>query len=430
MADLDLDTATAGRPGPGRGAAEEDLRPIPRIAIQAFCETQSIAAVMEAAAQDRRMSRAHMKTHLGGLPAATEFYQSAPTPNLIFVESKAPPGETLETLERLAAVCDAGTKVVVIGHVNDVVLYRELLRRGVSEYMVAPFTLFDVVRTIGDLYFDPQSEPLGRMVAFVSAKGGAGSSTIAHNVAFSMARRFGTDVVIADLDLAFGTAGLDFNQDPPQGIADALQSPDRLDDVFLDRILAKCADHLSLLAAPATLDRTYDLGESALDNVLDVVRQNVPTVVVDIPHVWTSWAKRLLTSADEIVLVAEPDLANLRNAKNIVDQLKALRPNDSPPRFVINQAGMPKRPEIKPDDFKKALEIEPLAVIPFDAQLFGSAANNGQMVAEINAKSPAAEIFDTIAKTVTGRTEVLRTKKPGSLAPILSRLGVARKKSA
>ena len=64
--------------------------------------------------------------------------------------------------------------------------------------------------------------------------------------------------MVADLDLGFGTAGLDYNQDPPQGIADAVFSPDRVDTAFIDRLLSKCTDHLSLLAAPATLDRVYD----------------------------------------------------------------------------------------------------------------------------------------------------------------------------
>src|SRR5690606_5106614 len=150
------------------------------------------------------------------------FYSGAPTPNLIFVESRGSREDILVALDRLAGVCDAGTKVIVIGHVNDVLLYRELLKRGLSEYMVWRFGLFDVIRTVSDLYSDPEAEPVGRTTTFVGAKGGVGASTVAHNVGFAIARLFGADVVVADLDLAFGTAGLDFNIDPAQGIGDAL----------------------------------------------------------------------------------------------------------------------------------------------------------------------------------------------------------------
>ncbi|WP_244635604.1 AAA family ATPase [Chthonobacter albigriseus] len=411
-----------------RIAETADLRPIPRIAIQAFCETPEVASVLERAAADRRMAKTHVKIHMGGIEAATDFYGSAPTPNLLFVESTKGRDAVLDAVDRLAGVCDPGTKVILIGTTNDVLLYRELLRRGVSDYMVVPFDLFDVIREIGEIYLDPSSGPIGKTIAFLGAKGGAGSSTIAHNVAFALSRQFEAEVVIGDMDLAWGTAGLDFNQDPPQGIADAVFSPDRVDDMFLDRILAKCADNLSLLAAPATLDRTYDFSEESFTGIVDVMRAGVPAIVLDVPHVWTAWVRRVLTLADEVVITSVPDLASLRNAKNIVDQLKLMRPNDQPPRLIINQVGVPKRPEIKADDFKKALGMDPVAIIPFEPHLFGSAANNGQMIAEVNGKSPVAEIFEEIARLVVGRT-VARKVRKSAIAPLLSRFSIGRRKA-
>src|SRR6202011_5266985 len=187
---------------------------------------------------------------------------------------------------------------------------------------------------------------VGRIIAVVGAKGGVGSSTIAHNVAWAIARDLAMDSVVADLDLAFGTAGLDYNQDPPQGIADAVFSPDRVDTAFIDRLLAKCTDHLSLLAAPATLERVYDFGVNAFDAIFDTLRMTTPCIVLDVPHQWTAWTRRALEGADDILIVAEPDLANLRNAKNMLNVLKASRPNDQMPLFCLNHVDMPKRPEI------------------------------------------------------------------------------------
>ena len=396
-------------------------RSIPRIAVQAFCETPEVAAALEAAARDRRMSRAHCKVLMGGLPAAVEFYGSAPTPNLVVVESKGRSDEILAQLDGLAEVCDPGTKVLVIGHVNDVLLYRELVRRGVSEYVVAPLDLFDVLRTIGDLYHSPDAALLGRSIAFIGAKGGCGSSTIAHNVAWSIAKTFANDVVIADFDLAWGTAGLDFNQDPTQGVLDALLSPERIDEVFLDRLLTKCSDNLSLLAAPSLLDRTYDQDELAFDQTVEVTRGNVPVVIIDLPHQWTGWVRRQLREADEVVIVATPDLANLRNAKNLADVLRATRPNDAPPRLVFNQVGMPKRPEIKLEEFAKALDLTVAATVPFDARLFGDAANKGLMIGELDAKHQVAETFRNLAGLVTGRNEIRKAKK-SPFAPLLEKL--------
>ncbi|MEX0852494.1 MAG: AAA family ATPase, partial [Bauldia sp.] len=348
-------------------------------------------------------------------------YQAAATPNLIMVETKLSPERLDGELDRLAEVCDPGTRVVVIGHVNDVELYRRLSHRGISEYLVAPVELMDVIRAVADLYVERSTKPLGRSIAFIGGKGGVGSSMVAHNIAWAIARSFESDVAVADFDLAFGTAALDFNQDPTQGIADAINAPDRLDDTFLDRLLARCSDHLSLLAAPATLDRTYDFAEAAFDQVIDVAQAGVPAVILDLPHMWTAWVRKILYAADEIVLTVEPDLANLRNAKNMVDLLRQARANDAPVRLVINKSGIAKRPEIKIDDFATALGLKPAAVIPFDAQLFGTAANNGQMIAEADPKSPIVESFNQIARAVTGRSDSRRHKR-GGLAPLLARL--------
>ncbi len=407
-----------------------DLRPIPRIAIQAFCETAEIAALLEDAGADRRMSRAHLKVQMGGLPAAVEFYGSAPTPNLVVVESKGKPQEILGHLDGLADVCDPGTKVLVIGHINDVILYRELVRRGVSEYVVAPIGMFELIHAIGELYHSPDAAPLGRTIAFIGAKGGCGASTFAHNVAWSIARTYANDVVLADLDLAWGTAGLDFNQDPTQGVLDALNAPERVDEVFLERLLTKCADHLSLLAAPAMLDRPYDFGELDFDALLESARSIMPVVVLDLPHQWNGWIRRQLREADEVVIVAAPDLANLRNAKNLVDVMKASRPNDAPPRLVFNMVGLPKRPEIKPEEFARALDLPISAAVPFDAAVFGNAANKGQMIAEADAKHPTAEIFRSMGALLTGRAEVRRSRGSAlsQLMPLIEKLR-ARKAS-
>jgi len=404
----------------GAPPMEDHIAPAPRVSVQAFCETVETAAAVQSAGEDRRLGKAHLKIQMGGMPAAVEAYRSAPTPNVIVLECDGR-GDVLSGLDQLAGVCDAGTRVVVIGRINDVNFYRELIRRGVSDYVIAPVNALDVVRSICNLFAAPEAKAVGRIIAVVGAKGGVGASTIAHNVAWAVARDLAMDSVVADLDLAFGTAGLDYNQDPAQGIADAVFSPDRVDTAFIDRLLSKCTDHLSLLAAPATLDRVYDFGADAFDAIFDTLRSSMPCIVLDVPHQWSGWTRRALIGADDILIVAAPDLANLRNTKNIYDLLKASRPNDRAPLYCLNQVGVPKRPEINAAEFAKAIESKPIVTIPFDPQIFGAAANNGQMIAEISANHRTSEMFLQIAQRLTGRSEA---KKPrGSLlGPLIEKL--------
>ena len=231
------------------GAAPHE-RPVPRISIHAFCEFPDTGAALQRIGTDRRLSKAHLAVQLGGIAAAVEHYTGQVTPNLLIVETKLHGEEALGELDRLAEVCDPATKVVVVGRVNDVELYRELMRRGASEYLVAPLTPLQLIETISGLYLDPGASPIGRVMAFVGARGGAGSSTLAHNVGWCIAEELHINTTVVDFDLPFGTMGLDFNEEATQGVADALSAPERLDDVLLDRLLIKRGEHLSLFTAP------------------------------------------------------------------------------------------------------------------------------------------------------------------------------------
>jgi pilus assembly protein CpaE len=404
--------------------ADDYIAPAPRVSVQAFCETAETAAAIRSGSEDRRLGKAHLTVQMGGVQAAIESYRTVPTPNVIMLETE---GRTdiLAGLDELSTVCDPGTRVVVIGTTNDAAPYRELVRRGISDYVIGPVSPLDVVRSICSLFSSSEALPVGRIIAVVGAKGGVGASTVAHNVAWAIARDLALDSVVIDLDLAFGTAGLDYNQDPLQGVANAVFSPDRLDTAVMDRLLAKCTDHLSLLAAPATLERVYDFGADAFDSIFDTLRMTTPCIVLDVPHQWSGWTKRVLVGADDILVVAEPDLANLRNTKNILSMLKTARPNDRAPLYCLNQVRMPKRPEIDARGFTKTIESPPIASIPFDSRMFGTAANNGQMIAEIAAGHRTTKMFVQIARQLTGRGETKRPRE-SFLAPIMNRLRAGR----
>lgn len=414
MSFLNREPASKSREEPAIEVAG-GARLVPRITIQAFCESSQTAQLVESTTHDRRMSKVALTTHNGGLEGAIETYKSNPTPNLVIIETLLPPEQIPAALTRLAEVCDATTRVVVLGHVNDVLLYRELIRSGVSEYLVLPTTSPAIVSIITELFASENAAPIGRTVAFIGAKGGAGASTVAHNVAWAVAQHLRQDTLIIDLDLPFGTAGLDFNQDPPHGILDAIGNSEKIDQTMLERLTSKAANHVSLLTAPAVLDRAFDFGEREFEQVLEISQTSVPVVILDIPHMWTAWVRQTLATVDEVIIVAEPDLANLRNAKNLSDTIKSLRPAESEPLLVINKVGVPKRPEIAAGEFASSVEGRLLGQLAFDAVTFGTAANNGQMIAEMAAAHKANEVFKLIGLHVTGRNTPERSMARQSL---------------
>ncbi len=406
------------------GQNETLIAPIPRISIQAFCETGDVAQTIERASADRRMMKAQIKVQMGGIPAALEAYRSDATPNLILIQSYADRDLLIEQLDALSACCDAGTKVIVIGNRNDISLYRELIARGVTDYLIAPLDTVTLIQQISLAYAPDSAEKIGRIISVIGAKGGVGASTVSHNLAWTISNKIHEHCVIVDLDLPFGTAGLDFNQDPIQGVADAILAPERLDQNFIDRLLWKCGEKLEILAAPVVLDRTYDLTDNAYDAIIDILRSAVPATVLDIPHQWYGWTKRALLQSDEIIIVATPDLANLRNAKMLVDFTKTARPDDPPPWIVLNNVGLPR--EIRPPElFIKQIEANNFIAIPFDPKLFGAAANNGQMIDEAEPGAKVVLELEELARSVMGKT-IFRRRPRSIFGDLMERFNLAK----
>jgi pilus assembly protein CpaE len=397
---------------------------IPHLSIHAVCEDRATAEALQAAAADRRLARVEVEVSVGGVDAAIAKCAAGVVPDLLVVATTLPRPLMLAEMDRLIACCGAAAKVLVIGQLNDVALYRELLQRGIGDYLLAPVSPDDFVASIANLLGNLGIGPAGSILAFAGAKGGVGSSTLCHNVAWTMSETLRSDVVVVDLDLAFGTAGLDFNQDPLRGIAEALRAAERLDEALLDRYLTRCSQHLSILAAPLALERDYPIAVEACGAVLDALRQLAPFAAVDLPHAWTPAVRRVLLEADEVVITAAPDLANLRNAKNLVDLMRSARTDGRLPHLVINMAGTPGRPDVSIKEFSAALDLEPAQVIAFDGETFGFAANNGQMIEEVARTARAAQQFRALGLALAHRERPEEARKPSPLVPILEKLGL------
>jgi len=384
-------------------------RALPAIAIHAFCDRNETAGVINDATRDWRMKRTNVKIFMGGLPAAVEFYRKESTPKLILIETGMREGELFAQLEQLASVCDAGTKVIVIGATNDIKLYRQLMDQGVSDYLVPPFHPLGLIRSVSDLYSDPDKPFIGRTVAFFGATGGVGSSTIAHNIAWSLAEQIGQETALVDLDASWGTTGLDFAYDSSQGLEEALAEPDRLDETLLDRIMIRHTKKLSILPTAGTLHKPVMMSE-AYEAVVDGVRSISPLSILDLPHLWVDWTSKIITSADDVVITATPNLANLRNTKNIIDFLKAERPNDADPILILNKIGQSKANDIDVKEFAATVGIDPAVTFAFDPDGFTEAANDGKMMTEIKSGAGHVSGFNYLAERLkTGSFPIVQS---------------------
>jgi pilus assembly protein CpaE len=392
---------------------------LPQITMDIFWESDDVARLGDLAIRDRRLSKSRCALRPGGLAAAAEVYKTEPTPALIVVESSATGEALFDGLQSLAEVCDPSTQVVLIGHINDVFLYRKLLSQGVTDYIVPPIEASSFIEVVTSIYRNSAAPAAGRSIAVVGSKGGVGSSTFAHNLAYALGAQSQTNTILVDLDLSFGTAALNFNQDPIEGVGTALAQPDRLDSVLLERLMVRCSDNLSLLAAPMTLPENQEFEAYAYDEVLGKLKAAAPLVVFDLPSFWSDWIYQTLHMADEIVLVATPDLASLRNTKNLIEILRERRPNDGPPKLILNQVGLPGRKEIPSRVFAATVGVQPTLVLPFDCKVFDEAVSKARVAVEASPKSEFAKAVFGMADSIVGSKKSVPKSKLQQLLEIM-----------
>jgi pilus assembly protein CpaE len=392
----------------------------PRIHI--FCEEDGSIAE-EAQMLERRTLRAHAIEILqGGLAGALAAYERAGSPELLVIETHLSPEPLFASLESLAALCQEDTRLIIIGKINDVNVYRAMLRRNISDYLVAPPAPGQLAAAIRSA-LQPESETAaGRMISVIGAKGGCGASTICHNLGWALAEIMQTDTVIADCNLPFGTLGLNFNQDAGHGLAGALAAGDKLDTVMIEKLLARCSDNLSLLTAAVMPGGAPDISPASAMHLASLLRQSARICLFDIPCGWPEWTRLLIEVSDDCVVVAEPDLVNLRNARNLFETVREGRANGRPPLLVMNKVGLPRRPELTVAEFAGALDAAPSLTVEFDARLFGVAANNGLMIGEASPKSGAAVSFRRFAGMLAGQNSAKPAAHGNPLRPLIDRI--------
>lgn len=382
-----------------------------RINIGAYVLTDAVRDAVNSLSSDRLFLRSTVSVWDGGMAGALEYLSTRSAPELLIVETQSH-GETLfQELNGLADVCQPGTRVIIIGAENDINLFKSLIEQGISQYFVDTVSSAELKAAIADAFTDKSTTAKSRTIAFAGLRGGVGSSVLAHNVAFELANLYDEDVILVDLDIPFGTAALSYNIQPQQTIADALSQAGSIDEPLLMRYLEAGSKNVSLLCAPGHLNSGVEVSANSLELVLNVVKQMASYVILDVPHMWNAWTQDILVDADETVVVGVPDLYNLRDGKNMIEFLSPNRGVEVPTRLILNKVGEAKKGELSDKEFKEVLGMAPTLNIPFDADSFALAMNNGEMLRKVAGKSKVAQAVESLAQVVSGKESLSRVKE-------------------
>ena len=383
---------------------------LPRIRIDAFVESAPLHAAIECVARDRRAVRSDFAIRRGGFGAAMDLYRDYPAADLVMIEDSGSSDPLEWQIEALAEFCPPTTRLIVIGERNDIVLYRRLIKIGVSDYLVQPVTPLVLLDSIASIFMEEEdTKNLGLVVAFVGARGGVGSSTVAHNAAAILRRRFDATTLLIDADIGFGTAGLQFDVSSPRSLADVLKEGKDLDREMLERLTHWRDKRLGILIAPDRPDQMAAPDLGAMRHLVDQARLLAKYVVLDLPHGWAPWTAEALAAADRVVLVAAPDLPSLRNARTLLGLVQKMRPNDEPAQLVLNRMPVRGKPLVSKNDFSRVLDRKNILTLPCD-DAAASAEMAGRVLAEDTPGSAIAGAIELLTAGLVGHEPTAKRK--------------------
>jgi len=344
-----------------------------RVRLMAFVANGESEASLQACLSQLSFPDATIKT--GGIARAIRHLGAERSPENIIVDISGT-DMPASRVHDLAQLCEPGVTVIAIGDRNDIGLYRDLVQAGVSEYVVKPITPQLLAKALSPqptpVEGIPVSRKLGKMVAFVGARGGVGTTTLAINLAWYLADRQKRRVLLLDLDLQTGDCALALNVTPTPGLSDALANPLRIDSVFLERAMTTHSERLFVLSAEEPLRAEVNFPAEAVYTLIGVLRMQFHYIIVDVPRLPGAPYRRSLDMADIRVIVADQTLRSVRDAVRLQ---AALREGSAAHRnlLAVNRNGEGGRYAMTLDEMAK-VDLHPKVVIPFRPKLFTAAA--------------------------------------------------------
>ena len=339
----------------------------------------------------------------GNITKAVQHLSGSRSPHILVVDIS---GVALPVTEvhRLADVCEPGVSVIVIGERNEVGLYRDLLQAGVAEYIVKPLTPDLIAKALSTAVHGadaaPISRKLGKLIAFVGARGGVGTSTMAVNLSWYLANRNARRVALLDLDLHNGVCNLLLNLPPSSGLRDALENPMRVDSLFLERTMTSHGERLFVLGSQEPLEEDLQFPAKAVDNLVEVLREQFHYIIVDVPRLPSAVSRRVLEISDTRAIVVDQTLQAVRDAARL-SQLNGLGGRERRDLIVVNRQGEAGRHAVRVDEVAGALDQRLRCIVPFQPALFASAAAGG--IVPVERKGHFADAIGGLATEISGQ---------------------------
>ena len=334
----------------------------------------------------------------GGVDEAVDKLSGMPTPEYVFVDlgdSTSP----IDELGRLSGVCDPGTQVVAMGNLNDINLFREIVSAGVADYLVKPVTAdslkqayeaaHQAVERAAGAAAGPAAKTVADVIVTVGVRGGVGASMVATNIAWLLAHEFDKKAALVDLDPYYGNTAMILNLEPGRGLSEALEAPERIDSVFLERVMVKEHDNLMILGAEESMQNEVALDSGNIEMLLEKMRESFQVVVVDTPRGNVPLVKAAMRMATHIVLISDYSVTGMRDVIRLNGLASSVAAGVN--QYVLANSGSVANSDVNAKDFLATTGLEVNCEIASDVKGVNSALNAGAPLPVAASKSPVVK---------------------------------------
>lgn len=345
-----------------------------------------------------------------GHDAARYIEQNAVAPTYILMMIGDRKEGVLAELNDLAGQCVAGTQLVVAGNINDIRFYRELIDCGVTEYFNMPADIPDIARSLARSGKSTSHSSNSTVVSFTSAAAGDGSSTIALNTAFSLAKDHNLKTIIVDMDYQFGMTAKNLDLSSPFGIKELFDHPERgIDSVLVERMVVGYNNNLDIIAAPNELKFYPDIRPEIIRDLLMSLKERYQFVILDLPHEWSPWIASAFNNSDVVMLTAQLWLKSVTHASRLMNVWRETGIDLKSVQVAINRSGAKYKEGVTARDFERVCQKPIQFFLPNDIRTVVNAENHGKTILEIG-KSKLAHEIQSIAMQLRSLKETTQAQ--------------------
>lgn len=309
-------------------------------------------------------------------------------PNYIIIDVGSRGVNTIAEIDQLAEYCVENTKVVVVGAINDLNLYRQLLQRGVAEYFMKPFSVRDVkealLRNAAEITKAGSGGADGKIISFMSAASGDGATTVALNVAYQLAKESKQKTLIVDMDYQFGMIARNLDLSPNYGMKELYEHPEgSIDLTLIDKTVINYRENLGIISAPKQLRYFPTITSNMIGNLLYTLRTKYKYIVLDLPHIWSDWVVSTLKEVDHNYLVSQLWIKSATHASRFLDAIQVNGIPAGKTSLVINRSGSKFKEAVSPADFSTACKKKIGHYVTNDSKAIITAENQCRTVVEV-----------------------------------------------